>query len=59
MENLVLSGPWNHLLCAGAGGYIGYNLDKWEGELLAKINEKRVLKGLAKKEKGEVLPKFF
>jgi hypothetical protein len=28
------------------GGYIGYNYDGWLGELMVKVNEKRVERGL-------------
>ena len=39
--------PWNHLLFGAVGGYIGYNYKSWEASLLAKVNEKRVLRGMA------------
>ena len=31
---------------AGACGYIGYNYNSWEKELLGMVNEKRVERGL-------------
>ena len=39
--------PWNHLLFGMVGGYVGYNYKSWEAGLLAKVNEKRVLRGMA------------
>ena len=29
------------------GGYVGYSYKSWEASLLAKVNEKRVLRGMA------------
>ena len=45
-KNRLLSKPWNHLLFGMAGGYVGYNYKSWEASLLAKVNEKRVLRGM-------------
>ena len=39
----LLIGPWNHVLCVIVGGYIGYNWEKWETELIVAVNEKRYL----------------
>ena len=38
--------PWVHVALAGCCGYAGYNLTSWEEEMLVKVNEKRVQKGL-------------
>lgn len=38
-------GPWNHVLWGAAGGFVGYNYVKWEGQLLAAVNDKRKEKG--------------
>ena len=45
--SLLMSEPWNHLLFGVVGGYVGYNYKSWEASLLAKVNEKRVLRGMA------------
>jgi len=39
-------GPWNHVIYAGVGGYIGYNYSTWSDKLLAAVNEKRVERGM-------------
>ena len=39
--------PWNHLLFGTVGAYVGYNYKTWEASLLAKVNEKRVLRGMS------------
>jgi hypothetical protein len=31
---------------AGVGGYVGYNLQSWEDNLLVAVNEKRVQRGM-------------
>ena len=38
-------GPWMHLGMGTAFGYVGYNLNKWEAQLLDLLNEKRVERG--------------
>jgi hypothetical protein len=53
---LLSLGPWNHVLFAFAGGYIGYNYSKWEKELLDKLNAERTSKGLPEIKRTDVLP---
>lgn len=43
---MIFLEPWNHLMMAGAGGYIGYNYADWETQLLNQVNEKRLERGL-------------
>jgi hypothetical protein len=38
--------PWGHVAMAGVGGYVGYNLQSWEDNLLVAVNEKRVQRGM-------------
>ena len=38
----LLARPWNHVLFGFVGGYIGYNYQRWEDELLAEVNAKRL-----------------
>ena len=42
----MVSEPWVHVFLGCAGGYIGYNYDKWQENLLFAVNEKRVERGL-------------
>jgi len=42
----LLARPWNHLLFGAVGGFIGYNYNRWEDELLAAVNDKRVERGM-------------
>lgn len=48
--------PWNHLLLGTAFGYIGYNYDRWEGEMLALVNEKRVERGMKPVTREKLVP---
>lgn len=34
------------MVLGGVGGYIGYNLQTWEEELLVSVNEKRLQRGM-------------
>jgi hypothetical protein len=43
-----------HLGMAIIGGYVGYNYNKWENQLLELLNEKRVEKGLAPMKREDV-----
>lgn len=42
----LLANPWNHVAFAFIGGYIGYNLEGWEKQLLDGVNEKRKERGM-------------
>ena len=42
----LTSDPWNHVAFAFIGGYIGYNLEGWEKQLLDGVNEKRKERGM-------------
>jgi hypothetical protein len=46
IEFVLYIGPWNHVICAGIGGYIGYNMTGWETQMLDSINKTRVQKGM-------------
>ena len=45
-KNRAFYRPWNHALCLVTGGYIGYNWEKWETELIVAVNEKRAARGM-------------
>ena len=38
--------PWNHVAFAFIGGYIGYNVESWEQQLMDGVNEKRQDRGM-------------
>ncbi len=46
LSTLNLIEPWGHVAMAGVGGYVGYNLQSWEDNLLVAVNEKRVQRGM-------------
>lgn len=49
--------PWRHVIFAAGGGYIGYNLSKWENHMLVTVNEKRRAFGLPEyKSSTDLLP---
>ena len=53
------TGPWNHLLCIGVGGYAGYNWSRWEDEMMQKVNEKRQARGMPAIDRKELMYKGF
>jgi hypothetical protein len=54
----VLLGPWNHVMLAGLGGYVGYNYSNWENELLVSVNGKRKEKGMPEITRESVVPQI-
>jgi hypothetical protein len=58
LKDRYFARPWNHLLLGGAFGYIGYNYDKWEMQLIDLVNEKRHERGMPIMTRMSVFPEI-
>lgn len=45
-RNRYLARPWMHVLSASILAYVGYNLPKWEENIMNLTNEKRIERGM-------------
>lgn len=48
-------GPWEHVLMAGVGGFVGYNYYKWENQMLNLVNEQRALRNMPSIKRDDIM----
>jgi len=52
---IIVIGPWEHIMMAGVGGFVGYNYYKWEDQMLTLVNEQRTIRNMPSIKRDDIM----